>query len=234
MGLDSVELVIRFEDAFGITIPDEIAAQLTTPRKVTDYIATRVSISDQPSCLSQQAFYFIRGKFVAYLHLSRDDFRPGVLLENLVPKENRRFIWAGLKSELGAGAIPDLARPSWLFYLLTSSTLIASLYAVVYARANLSFGLGRALSLGLLVAVGTAYVGEVLTRPLKANFRQAYRHAGDLAKYVVLESPHIFKKRSRGWTREQIAAVVRELIVDETGTTDFTEDSHFISDLHLD
>jgi acyl carrier protein len=40
MGLDVVELVVRFEDAFGISIPDEIAATLTTPREVTDYVMT--------------------------------------------------------------------------------------------------------------------------------------------------------------------------------------------------
>ena len=38
MGLDSVELVMRFEEEFSFRIPDSDAAQITTPGKMLDYI----------------------------------------------------------------------------------------------------------------------------------------------------------------------------------------------------
>ena len=41
MGLDSVELIIAWEEAFGITITDEEAARILTPRDVIELIAAR-------------------------------------------------------------------------------------------------------------------------------------------------------------------------------------------------
>ncbi len=38
MGLDTVELIMAFEEKFGVQIPDAAAAELTTPRKVTAYL----------------------------------------------------------------------------------------------------------------------------------------------------------------------------------------------------
>jgi acyl carrier protein len=46
MGLDSVELVVSYEEAFDITIPDDIAANLATVGLVHEFIvqATRSKI----------------------------------------------------------------------------------------------------------------------------------------------------------------------------------------------
>lgn len=234
MGLDTVELVIRFEDAFGITFPNEVASQLTTPREVVDYVMTQVVAGDQPACLSQQSFYFLREMFTCHLRLPRKMFRPDAPLEQLIPKENRRTIWASLRAEAGVRALPALARPLWVSLALSLTTALIFVYAVASASKNLNGGSRVAFFFGLLAAAVAGYSSMFLTRPFKNNFRRRYEHFGDLAKYLALDSPHTFKKQNRTWTREQVAQVVREIIVDETGRTDFTEDSHFINDMHLD
>ena len=65
----------------------------------------------------------------------------------------------------------------------------------------------------------------------KRHFRREYAHAGELANYLVLHSPHSFKKE---WTRDEVATLVRKIIIDDTGVTDFTDDSRFVQDMHLD
>ncbi|UNU72718.1 acyl carrier protein [Moraxella nasovis] len=41
--LDLVELVMAFESSFGITIPDEDSAELTTVQKAIDYVTAKVA-----------------------------------------------------------------------------------------------------------------------------------------------------------------------------------------------
>ena len=41
--LDLVELVMAFESSFGITIPDEHSAELTTVQKAIDYVSDKVA-----------------------------------------------------------------------------------------------------------------------------------------------------------------------------------------------
>jgi acyl carrier protein len=43
MGLDSVELVMEWEDAFAIDIPNEVAERLQTVRDATDWITAHLA-----------------------------------------------------------------------------------------------------------------------------------------------------------------------------------------------
>ena len=47
MGLELVELVCRLEEEFEITIPNEAAEKMTTPRAVIDHIASIPSVSSK-------------------------------------------------------------------------------------------------------------------------------------------------------------------------------------------
>ncbi|MCC7308353.1 MAG: hypothetical protein IT173_12365 [Acidobacteria bacterium] len=47
MGLELVSLVYRLEEEFEITIPDEVAVTLVTPRIVIDWVAAHPKVSDK-------------------------------------------------------------------------------------------------------------------------------------------------------------------------------------------
>ena len=49
MGLDLVEMVYRIEEEFEITIPDEVAETLITPRSVIDYLMSQPQINGKLS-----------------------------------------------------------------------------------------------------------------------------------------------------------------------------------------
>lgn len=229
MGLDTVELLIRFEEAFGITIPDEVATELTTPRRVSFYVRSQLNLAEQTACTSQQAFYFLRSEFVPALGIHRTDFRPTSNLAELLPAKSRRQFWTTVKSRIGDAALPDLVRPRWAFLLVVLLTITMAL--TVLLAVFLSGGRGAALLVPVVVLVGVGQLGAILTRPLKREFRDRYAHAGDLARYAAIHTPHRFK---REWTKEEIAQTVRQIIIDQTGIKDFTDDSRFVEDMHLD
>jgi hypothetical protein len=135
-----------------------------------------------------------------------------------------------MKSELGASALPNLARPFWLFSSLSFLSAFTFVIANIYGR-HRDAGASTSFLFGLFAAIAVAYGGAVVSRPLQRNFRKGCESAGELAKYLVVHNPGSFKQE---WTREQIAEVVKEIVIDETAFKDFTEDSHFIKDMHLD
>ena len=226
MGLDTVELVIRFEQAFGIAIPDEVAEYLTTPRQVTYYVLSQLRLTERSTCISQQAFYWLRKEFVPVLGIRRSEFHPRAKLERLIPIHNRTEIWSTFQARLGDHALVDMVRPNWLFSLLSFATFVTGIATFVSFGGN-----AFALLLSLLTASAFGYGSAVLTRPLKCNFRHGYEQAGELATHLALHSPHSFKKE---WTREEVAQLVRQIVIDQTGVDNFTEDSRFVEDMHLD
>ncbi len=234
MGMDLVEIVVRTEDAFGITIPDADATRITTPRELADFVATKVSLSDEPSCLSQQAFYFLRERFQSHLLFSRSEFHPNTPLEKIVPKQNRQLIWATLQTEVGANALPDLARPIWLFWTLAVSTIFVFFYATIAIWNAANIGIANSLLCGFFLTIGFGYVSAVATRPTKQYFRRSYKRVGEVARFLVANKPHVFKRNERVWTRAQVLEVVREIVADYVGSQDFSDDAHFINDLRLD
>ena len=230
MGLDLVELVIRIEDAFGISIPDHVAAELTTPRQVTEYVLSQLKLGNRSACMSQQAFYRLRREFVPVLGIERAEFHPSAKLEQLIALEDRIATWNTIRSSIGPKALPDLIRPRWLYLLLSLATIATAILAFQFTR--LATGSGEiAAVVSFLILIGLGEGAKLVTRPFKCHFRREYAHAGELANYLVLHSPHSFKKE---WTREEVAALVRKIIIDDTGVTDFTDDSRFVEDMNLD
>ena len=182
MGLDLVELTIRVEETFGVQIPDRDAAELTTPRKVTDFILSRVEESKDPlSCLSQRAFYSLRREFIQQLSLERRQFVLDAKLIDILPEESRDEVWKNIGSALGVKRWPAISRTSWLGF-----------------------------------------------------FTPSVQSVRELIDRFVTNEPLIVKGRETAWSRAQVWDVLERIIKDETSVTDFSEDSRFVEDMHLD
>lgn len=182
MGLDLVELTIRVEETFGIQITDSVASELTTPKKVTDFILSQVEESPAPlPCLSQKAFHSLRREFTRHVSLSRRQFQVDSLLKEIVPGEHGDEVWKRIGSSLAIKRWPAMSRPAWLGFI-----------------------------------------------PPRV------RSVRELVDYLVTNEPLVIKGEEAAWSRAQVWDVLKRLIIDETAVTDFSEDSRFVEDMHLD
>jgi hypothetical protein len=114
MGLDIVEFVMGLEEAFGVRVPDDIAATLTTPRTLIDYVHSQLPKGDERRCLSQKAFYAIRQAMIQRIGLSRSQLRPATELLAVLPLADAQAVWSDVGESLGNPRWPRAPGSSWL------------------------------------------------------------------------------------------------------------------------
>jgi hypothetical protein len=108
MGLDGVELVLAWEEAFGVSISNAEAASFVATRDAVDCIFEKVkSPAPQDSgCLTMRAFLRFRRAFQAE-GIRRQDVHPDAKLNELLPGRQRRDILNSVRNRAG---FPPLRR----------------------------------------------------------------------------------------------------------------------------
>jgi acyl carrier protein len=109
MGLDAVELVLRIEDEFSISLPDD---EISAVRTVGDlYQIVLSKLDTTPSCLTSKAFYRTRQALVDSTHVARRAVRPSTQLEGLLPEKSRIATWSEMEKRI-ALQMPTLMHSS--------------------------------------------------------------------------------------------------------------------------
>lgn len=227
MGLDSVELVMAFEERFAITIPDEEAEKMVTPRHVIDYIYSQVQHSDANTCLSQRSFYRLRRALQNEFGLERHAVRPATLLDSIVPRDNRRSAWARLKRAADVEQWPELSRSGATVLAIAAASVAVG--TAVFA-ADPPFAVGAAV----FTATGSSVLLARATQTLRLHF-DAPATVGQLAEFLVARDVERIKPPDQtGWSRDQVRQVVRAVIIDHLNVEPaFSDDASFIDDLGM-
>lgn len=236
MGLDGVELVMDLEEAFGIQITDEEATNCRTPRMVIDVIFSKLKTADEHVCRSQRAFYTIRKVLIQTFGLERKSITPDMQLRDWLPRSREKEAWEQIRAVLSSQHLPGLVRPLWMTRALTATTL-AIFSVTISATIRLSCGVGSTLKdgilqggvLGLFTASVFGIIAGLLTRPFRICIPAQFKSIRDLIPRGMAFD------RVTGWTREEVAAVVKRLTMEQLGLreSDYTEDSRFVEDFHI-
>jgi hypothetical protein len=235
MGLEGIEILMEVEDAFDISIEEADAEKSSSPGKLIDVVMSKVAQADAEGCLTQRAFNQLRAVLLKQLPLKRRDIAPSVRMAGLVPRTEREPLLQRLAAELGTPPMPPMVRPQWLVILLVGCCLGLGAAAAVCCFPG---GLGEhprpLFSTALLTAVGLGLLARAATRGCRFDFNPQVATVGDLSRWIVGRKTDRAGSTPRKWTREQVAARVREITIEHLGCAEaYREDGSFVEDLGL-
>lgn len=109
MGLDAIELILAWEEAFGVKISDREAFALQTPKMVVDLISQKVGASEDlvGICPTMRAYHRIRRAFQTVLGLQPQQIQLDSKLRSLLPKHQHQE-WDRLRDLIGVPSFPPL------------------------------------------------------------------------------------------------------------------------------
>jgi acyl carrier protein len=220
MGLDGVELVLGVEKAFSISISDEEAEAIRTPRQLTDLVVSRLAAARSSGCHSQIAFHRLRQGLVSVLGISRKAVTPESHWRQFLPISGRRRAWQALSRSVQL-PLPALVRPSWLVALVLSGSVFPG--ALAYRTVGISWGI---LAFGF-----SASMLGVASLPARVAFPSRCATLGATARYLSAFAPAQLIAPPEPLTRAQVREVVHGIIREVLAISEVPEDARFVEDL---
>jgi len=244
MGLDTVEIVLRVEETFGVDLPDDELGSVSTVGDLYKLLLSRLDGSY--TCLSSRAFYRVRRSMVEVLGVSRRSIRPSTELQPLLG--NRRSVeqWKQIES-LAALRFPRLEHPRWFHTaaLLVSATVYLSACFVVmpiYFAGKLA-PISGLQAIGFPFAIGVIFVPIAMAvmrsaTPFLANAAPVPT-VGGLARSVLTNNYAVIAQgaaQSKKRDDVEVWQILKEIIVDELQIEpgEVTPEAHFGRDLGAD
>jgi hypothetical protein len=123
MGLDGVELIMAYEEAFGVQFTNADAIRIRTPRDVIELIASRVPLTTESICLEQRAFYRIRAALVELSPIERRQIRTFTPLAHVFPLMSAEQIRRRLAERLAVIDVDQFATVGDLATWVTAHAL---------------------------------------------------------------------------------------------------------------
>lgn len=235
MGLDSVELVLAFEEAFGVAIEDAVAEKMRTPRDVIDFVEQHRGAGTKKPCLTRRAFHRVRERLMT-VGIARSAVRPEASLGNFFPMDTRRALWIQARGDISRSQWPDLVRPARLQNAITIAPLViaCAVLIMMVIRAH-----GSQISTAIIVAVGVAIFSAYLL--LRITEAQRRHFSGlitvrDLAIRTATGGPASLLREEEKLTRAQIAETVKQIVIEQLGISEaqYGEDKDFVRDLGME
>jgi acyl carrier protein len=124
MGLDSVEILVNVENAFGITIANFEAEKISTVGDIHSIVWRSVQGRQSMRCKSQQLYYKLRHALITKFKVDKNAIELTASLNDIFPKTNRRLRYRKLEKELQLKLPPLVLPPAWKITLRMAALII--------------------------------------------------------------------------------------------------------------
>lgn len=231
MGLDGVELIMEVENTFGIRIPDTEAEQLLTVGDLQEAVLKRVQVGQVAPSYEQVVFFRLR-------HLLRHYARAAPILtttdlHELVPLAERR-VWVAASATATGWSLPQLDWSpqgrrladvfDWILFVGSIAWLVLAWWQEI------------AWWQVVLVLVGVVTMRSLIRRTLAGWRRYFVPHQLGAYVQVVVASNRRHFVQQFGGSRQQIIALVNQIIIDKIGVdeAEVVPGARFTDDLGVD
>ena len=230
--MDAVEIVMAVEEAFDIRIDDAEAEKAETPGHLIELVLSKTQIATSNVCLTHRAFNLVRGAIIRRCAFARKQVRPDTPLRTTFSQPVRRAQLKQLALDLAISRPPDLVRPTWLRDSIVAVAFLAGAATPLATWKLMNFP--GILATALATAVATACIEVIATRAFAIDFPRNLETIGDLARWVMGHKADLATPQTSAWTRAQVAARVREIVVNSLGCeSSYREDARFVKDLGM-
>jgi acyl carrier protein len=233
MGLDSVEMLVNVEKAFGITISNFEAEKITTVGDIHAIVWRSVQGRQSMRCKSQQLYYKLRFTLINKFKVAKDEVVLSASLNDIFPQTNRRLLYRSLEKELQL-KLPELVLPAiWTNVLrITGIMLIPGLLVWSLVLVNV-FNYTRWLYLlPMLGIVGTLFISNILD-----SVRTIF-HPETIKGFtkLVLSNNYATLIQEEGTNKKEMVLIINNIIADIAGLAiqEITPEKKIHDDLGID
>lgn len=230
MGLDTIEILMKVEDTFGIKISDREAEKILTVGDFHDAVWRQLSGRSSGVCQSQRLFYSLRRSFAG---IATAQITPETSPEMLFPKTNRRERYLSFSATTGL-KLPDLVLETFWHQVLTAFG-IAAIIGGLAASLLLVNVFGYSKWVFLLPVAGmllTLLLSRLLT-PRRTMI--AVRSMSDFTRHVLVLNYAALSARE-STNRLEMEAIINHIIAGMTGIEfrKITADKKIADDLGIE
>lgn len=233
MGLDSVDLLVKIEKTFGISISDHEAEEIETVEELHNTVWGKLDHQNKEKCISQSLFYKIRQYVIDNFKSQKKNFLLSTNLNEVFPKKNRKDFYLKFSQNLNIEAPNLTLNESWNKFLnyfgmiiILGGLLISAILIIVFDYTKWS------LVTPILGIILTAIISKKL-EPLRTTINPSLV-LDFIPKLVSLNYSTLSQKD--GISRIEMESIINHLIADAAGLEIdlITSDKKICHDLGID